>query len=117
PADEAIGARHRDDHLAYIVGSAIQDESSIRDYACTTSRAIISPIASEAVAAGLGALSTCTAPGLRMISKSCTTWPARVTLCARTPVWPRTMSFRCSSGTSRWSAWRNIVGTIDRATS
>jgi hypothetical protein len=59
-----------------------------------------SAIDSEAVAAGLGALSTCTAPGRSRKTKSCTSDPSGAMAWARTPAPPGSRSAATSSGTS-----------------
>ena len=66
-----------------------------------TSLAISSAIASEAVAAGDGALSTWTARPVRASLKSSTSVPSRPTAWARTPAGPRSTSPGPSSGTKR----------------
>ena len=69
----------------------------LRDYA--TSLAIISAIASEAVAAGDGALSTCTARPVRASRKSSSRAPSRPSACARMPAGPGRTSCGRSAGT------------------
>lgn len=59
-----------------------------------------SAIDSDAVAAGLGALSTCTAPGRSRNTKSCTRVPSGAMAWARTPAPPGSRSSARSSGTS-----------------
>ncbi len=67
----------------------------------STSLAISSAIASEAVAAGDGALSTWTARPVRASLKSSTSVPSRPTAWARTPAGPRSTSPGPISGTKR----------------
>ena len=64
-----------------------------------TSLAIISAIASEAVAAGDGALSTCTARPVRASMKSSSRAPSRPSACARMPAGPGRTSCGRSAGT------------------
>ena len=61
------------------------------------------PMARDAVAAGEGALTTCTAPSVTLILKSSTSEPFGLTACARTPAPPRWISSIRMSGTSFWS--------------
>ena len=61
------------------------------------------PMASDAVAAGDGALTTWTAPSVTLILKSSTSEPSGLTAWARTPAPPRSMSPAPISGTSFWS--------------
>jgi len=56
------------------------------------------------VAAGDGALSTCTARPARRITKSSSSWPSRPMAWARTPAGAGTRSARRSSGTRRLAA-------------
>ena len=51
----------------------------------STNRATWFPIGSDAVAAGEGAFSTCTACGPSLMTKSSSRAPSRPTACARTP--------------------------------
>ncbi len=55
-------------------------------------RAISSPMASDAVAPGLGALSTCSASGRAISRKSCSSSPPGAIACARTPEPPGSRS-------------------------
>ena len=76
------------------------DERALRPgHRGLTSSAISSAMASEAVAAGDGALSTCTARPVRTSRKSSTSPPSRPTACARTPAGPR------------WTSPGRIAGT------
>src|SRR5947209_6593009 len=60
-----------------------------------------SPMAMDAVAAGEGALSTCTARGECSMTKSSTSMPSAATACARTPAPPGTRSVSWTAGTRR----------------
>src|SRR5258707_708295 len=57
-----------------------------------------SPMASEAVAAGLGAFRTCKARRRFTKQKSCTNWPSGDIACARTPAPPVSRSSARISG-------------------
>ena len=83
-------------------GTRFRRTRSPRRPSChVTSLAISSAIASEAVAAGDGALSTCTARPVRASLKSSTSVPSRPTAWARTPAGPRRTSPGPSAGTKR----------------
>src|SRR5665647_1751951 len=71
------------------------------DYRSATRAATSSPIARQAVAAGDGALITCSAPGLSRNSKSSTNDPSRRMACARTPTGPGSRASAVTSGTRR----------------
>ena len=58
------------------------------DYPAAIISTISAPMASDAVAAGLGALSTCRALGRAIRRKSCTSSPSGAMACARTPLPP-----------------------------
>ena len=62
---------------------------------------ISAPMASDAVAAGLGALSTWSALGRAIRWKSCTSSPSGAMACARTPLPPVSRSSGLISGTRR----------------
>src|SRR5439155_16067152 len=79
-----------------------------------TRPAMCRPIASEAVAAGDGALRTWIASCETAIRKSSTSEPSGATACARTPAPPRTRSSVRSSGTSRWRARTKAALRRDR---
>src|SRR5262249_273346 len=79
--------------------------------------AISAPIASDAVAAGLGALSTCSALGRAINWKSCTISPSGVITCERTPLPPVARSSGRISGTRRCSDWQKISRLNERRSS
>src|SRR6266571_84544 len=72
----------------------------------TSCRAIISPIGIAAVAAGDGALQTCSVRGVSANRKSCTSVPSRSTACARMPAGSGSRSSRVSSGQYLWHSRR-----------
>src|ERR1022692_3997335 len=74
---------------------------------CARRATISSPIASDAVAPGLGAFRTCTALACSTKWKSCTNSPCGVMAWARTPVPPVSRSDAWISGTRRCSDWAN----------
>src|SRR5437667_119907 len=85
-----------------------------RPNASVASSATWRPIASEAVAAGEGALRTWIASGPATMRKSSTSEPSGLTAWARTPAPPRTRSAVVSSGTSRPSARANAARLSER---
>jgi hypothetical protein len=82
-----------------------------------TRSAISRPIASAAVAAGDGALSTWTARSPRTTWKSSTRLPRRSSAWARTPLQPRTKSPAPRPGARRRTARTNARRLNDRQTS
>ncbi len=66
----------------------------------------------ELVAAGDGALSTCTCPGPRTMRKSSTSLPSGAMACARTPAPAGTRSAAVMAGTSRAGSPRTGTGTV-----
>src|ERR1019366_1856744 len=87
PGPELFLGDHRDSLIIPGVGQALSPANISVPISQRTGTmlAISAPIASDAVAAGLGALSTCSALGRAMILKSCTISPLGTIACARTP--------------------------------
>jgi STE24 endopeptidase len=79
--------------------------------------AISSPIASDDVAPGDGALRTCTTPSTCSITKSSTSVPSDASACARIPESPGRTSARVSSGISRCAAFTNSLADRSRTVS
>ena len=83
----------------------------------TARAATSSPMASEAVAAGEGALMTCTMRSPSANAKSSSSEPSRATAWARTPAPPGAKSSACTSGTSVAHARANALRLSDRTCS
>lgn len=80
-------------------------------------RATSRPIGREAVAAGEGAFSTCTARAPSRIRKSSTSVPSRSTAWARTPAAEGTRSSAVTAGSSLRTAVVNALRDTDRRSS
>ena len=118
PADDRVGATR----VGAFARSADRGKRVVADLTYDNSprsrrAAIAAPISSDAVAAGDGAFSTCTARPTVWIAKSSTSSPSGPIAWARTPEGAGARSARSSSGTRRLAAAANRRRLSERAIS